>query len=193
MEVSVKIFNDAAKAIDKLANVLGKLAKALVEGAGTTIKLVDYSASRRAHKMLIKVTRVSATLHVRQATNLTASVQDFLDDPTPSRWQDVQREFRAVDKVLKVFSKDLDKASPIIAAEPFFVELLKALRSREYTLNKITELPYPSTAEEMKAAKKLLNDYTSLVSSLSTVLKELQKYTSKSKSWLAWPKLFGQK
>jgi hypothetical protein len=127
MDFSISILKDAAVAIDKLVGAISKLGTAILNGTKNSVELVEFLGAHRARSALGVFTTSLPVLQQTQMVYLRPAMVDFSEAPSKATWTSLMKGVEQTRKHLKKALKNLNESSSVLAAEPFFVDLVGAL------------------------------------------------------------------
>jgi hypothetical protein len=176
MDFNLKIFKDAAEAIDKIVDAVEKLGKMLYASASTASEVLERQFAKSALGRLRAISVSSTYLVQGRCSLLLASMDNYLKTPDAAKWEDFQQNVQTTVAAVQGLSDDIKGSSKEIATTDFFPVLVGAVAQRQLYLVNFTKMKPPTTPEEIEAARELILKYETLLTVLSEATKQLGHY-----------------
>jgi hypothetical protein len=184
---SVKIFTDAAEAIDKIIDGIGKFSGLIASGIGKTAEIVEWDVARNTSRKLSEVLGSSIDLAVSQTARFVPTLEEFANNPTADFWKEIQSGIANNLTVVRQVTDELKASKKDLITTDFYPALADTLMQREIALKKFLDAPPPQTPEEIEAFKKFMTKYMTLVEVLKSTNELLRVYIVQLKTQHKWP------
>ncbi|MGY4257365.1 hypothetical protein ACVI1L_004433 [Bradyrhizobium sp. USDA 4516] len=188
MDFNISIFEDAARAVDKLTDTFAKLTRMIVAAIGSGHEIFEWNEARQTRKKLSKISGMALELNQSRCELLLSAVQDFVDHPNRQQaWESVKSVVAQTLNDIEDLLSELKLTEGQAVTAEFYAELSLTLRKRQRMLGRLIESPPPVSADEVNAIESFLVKYRELVDQLRAVLKALNKYIDMLKADGRWP------
>jgi hypothetical protein len=184
---SVKIFTDAADALDKIIDGIGKFSGLIASAIGKTAEVVEWHVARNTSKKLSEVLGSSIDLAVSQTARFVPTLEEFANNPTAEFWEEVQSGIANNLTVVRRVTDELKASKMDVITTDFYPALASTLMEREIVLKKLLDAPLPQTSEGIEAFKKFMTKYMTLVEKLKSTNELLRAYIVQLKTQHKWP------
>ncbi len=186
VDITLSVFKDAAEAIDKLVDVLGKIDGMVKNAALEGREVMEWRSARRLEKILTKILVDTNEMRIRNMLILS-HFESYALNPSQERWKMVQSEVEGmVTKVTDVLA--ILQTNHNLVTLDFFDPLSQILNIRKTALTYLEEIKRPESESELKELKLFSDKYDLLKDELSHLRWVIRYYIRER-----WPaKSFGK-
>jgi hypothetical protein len=171
----ISAIGDAGEAISKLTAGVKDMLVAGTEG-------FDFVSARRDKGRLKDIlSRNYVSMTVKQSY-VVQSLDEYLQKPNPSDedWDEVAQKIKSTLKTLNEIFSDVKSENSNFVLDKSFKDLVTSLANRTSTLNKLSEISPPFSANERGLLFEISRAYKKLLSKAAVAHDELADYLSKN-------------
>jgi hypothetical protein len=176
ISAKVAVLNDVAQALGSLGDAIVKITDGVKHLIETSSEGVDVILAENTKSRLKDLSARSTQFSVKQNIVVTQSIDDYLIHPTPMGWHDVTNSLSEVLTNGKSLLDDWHEERSDFILEDAYATISATLSSRLNLLQKLVELPPPTTPDELTALSKINVQYKRLIEIFRNAIKELNAY-----------------
>jgi hypothetical protein len=177
------MIRDASTLVSAAAEALRKVAEGLKTFVVTGYQGYSFVAAKQQHERLKDISARATSLATTKQALVVNSIDEYLAKPMPSasEWRAVTKRIEQATVGVTELLRDIKAERSDLVLEEAYSKLLASLTSRNLMLNKLSQLPPPSTPEEREALAQLNVQYKLLLQAFATTIRELNAYILSAK------------
>jgi hypothetical protein len=177
------IYKEIAGLLGAAGDAIIKITDGIKHLITTGFSGYSYIAAERERKRLIELSALATDLSSTAQVRVVRSIDEYLEssDPTPDDWFAVTQSIGWVLTMIGVLLDDIKKERSEFVLESAYQSLLRSLDSRFSLLDKLSNVPPPTTEEERKEVKQISNKYKEMLTAFSEAIEQLNIYIKNKK------------
>lgn len=181
---NLNVYSQIIAAVGATGDAMVKLTNGMKHVIATGAEGYASLSARRERDRLVDLSARATNLASTKNVAVVSAIDEYLErkQPTLEDWESVKLHLRYVLGDIGTLLNDFREERSDLVLEPIYSEIISSFNSRVTILNRLSQLPPPTTKSERDALFEINRQYKRLIAESQENINQLNTYISKKNS-----------